>query len=66
MTIEDVKLFTYYFFHVGVEIEIPEKHLSKIADSMTEWEEIADKLKLRARDVEEIKTKYPQKLKLQK
>ena len=50
-----------------MNIEVQEKHLGEIADAMAEWEgPIADKLKLRATDVEEIKTKYPQKLKLQK
>ena len=49
-----------------MDTEIPERHLNKIADSMTKWEEIADKFKLRRTDVEEIKAKYPQKLKLQK
>ena len=50
-----------------MDIEIQERHLSDIANLMTEWEgQIADKLKLRANDVEEIKTKYPQKLNLQK
>jgi hypothetical protein len=50
-----------------LDVSIPEGHLSEIADLMTEWEgQISDKLKLRSSDVEEIKTKYPQKLKLQK
>ena len=50
-----------------MDIEIPEEQLNEIADSMAEWEgPIADKLKLRKTDVEEIKTKYPQKLMLQK
>ena len=55
------------FYVLGVDIEIPEEQLNEIADSMAEWEgPIADKLKLRKTDVEEIKTKYPQKLMLQK
>ena len=57
------------FFHVGeiqLDTEIPEKHLSEVADSMTDWEEIANKFNLIASDVEEIKTKHPRKLKLQK
>ena len=49
-----------------MDTEIPERHLNEIADLMAEWEEIADKFKLRKNDVEEIKAKYPQKLKLQK
>ena len=52
---------------IQLDTEVQEKHLGKIADSVVEWEgPIADELKLRASDVEEIKTKYPQKLKLQK
>ena len=55
------------FYVLGVDIEIPEEQLNEIADSIAEWEgPIADKLKLRKTDVEEIKTKYPQKLMLQK
>ena len=58
-------MFNYY--DIELDIEIQESHLSDIANLMTEWEgQIADKLKLRASDVEEIKTKYPQKLNLQK
>ena len=52
---------------IELDVEIPERHLGEIADLMTEWEgQISDMLKLRASDVEEIKTKYPQKFKLQK
>ncbi|MCG8622465.1 MAG: hypothetical protein MJE68_10780 [Proteobacteria bacterium] len=41
-------------------------HLGQIADSMVEWEGlIADELKLTPADVADIKTKYPQRLKLQ-
>ena len=55
------------FFHtLGMDLEIPEKQLSEIADSMAEWEEIAVQLKLTLIDVEEIKIKHPQKFKLQK
>ncbi|MCG8625296.1 MAG: hypothetical protein MJE68_25265 [Proteobacteria bacterium] len=50
-----------------MDVEFPERHIGEIADLMTEWEgQISDKLKLRANDVEEIKTKYSRKLKLQK
>ena len=50
-----------------LDIEVKERHLGKIADSMAEWEgPIADELKLRTSDVEEIKTKHHQNLKLQK
>ena len=50
-----------------MDVEIPERHLGEIADLMSEWEgQVSDKLKLRPSDVEEIKTKYPQKLRLQK
>ena len=52
---------------IGVDIEIAEKHIGEIADFMAEWEgPIAENLKLRKSDVEEIKAKYPQKLNLQK
>ena len=52
---------------IQLDAEVQEKHLGEIADSMAEWEgPIADKLKLRASDVEEIKTNYPRKFKLQK
>ena len=59
-----------FYYDVGaidLDVEIPERRLGEIADLMTEWEgQISDKLKLRASDVEEIKTKYTHKLKLQK
>ena len=49
-----------------LNIEVQEKYLGDIADSVNEWEgQIADKLKLKASDVEDIKKKYPQKFKLQ-
>ena len=52
---------------IGVDIEIAGKHIGEIADFMAEWEgPIAENLKLRKSDVEEIKAKYPQKLNLQK
>ena len=52
---------------IQLDTEVQEIHLGKIADSMTEWEgPIADRLELTASDVEEIKTKHQQKLKLQK
>ena len=52
---------------IQLDSEVQEKHIGEIADSMAEWEgPIADKLTLRASDVEEIKTKHQQKLKLQK
>ena len=51
---------------IQLDIEVQESHLGEIADSMTEWEgSIADKLKLKARDVANIKTEYPKKLNLQ-
>ena len=49
-----------------LDIEVQERHLGEIADSMTEWEGlIADKLKLNPSDVANIKKKYPQMLMLQ-
>ena len=52
---------------IHLDSEVEEKHLGEVADSMTEWEgPIADNLKLRASNVEEIKAKYPQNLMLQK
>ena len=46
--------------------EVQSRYLGKIADMMVEWEgPIADVLKLTASDVADIKTKYPQRLKLQ-
>ena len=46
--------------------KIQSKHLGQIAESMVEWEgSIADGLKLTESDVADIKTKYPQRLKLQ-
>ena len=51
---------------IQLDIEVQESHLGEIADSMTEWEgPVADKLKLRASDVANIKTEYPNKLNLQ-
>ena len=48
-------------------MEIPEKHIGEIADFIVEWEgPIAENLRLRRSDIEVIKTKYPQKLNLQK
>ena len=42
------------------------KHLGKIADSMSAWEgKIADELDLAPADVEAIKKKHPNELKLQ-
>ena len=52
---------------IQLDTEVKERYLGKIADSMAEWEgPIADELKLSAIDVEEIKTKHHQNLKLQK
>ena len=49
-----------------LDVEVQESHLGEIADSMAEWEgPIADKLKLRANDVANIKTEHPKKLNLQ-
>ena len=49
-----------------MDIEIKEKQLGKVADSMAEWEgPIADKLKLKSNDVANIKTAHPRKLNLQ-
>ena len=51
---------------IQLDTEVKERHLGEIADSMAEWEgPIADKLKLRANDVANIKTEHPKKLKLQ-
>ena len=42
------------------------KHLGRIADTMAEWEgRISDELGLTKVDVEMIKTKHPNRLKLQ-
>ena len=42
------------------------KHLGRIADSMSAWEgKIADELDLAPADVEAIKRKHPNELKLQ-
>lgn len=46
--------------------EVQLRHLGQIAESMIEWEGlIADELELTPADVEDIKTKHPQSLKLQ-
>ena len=46
--------------------EIQSRHLGQIAEVMCEWEgPIADELKLTECDAADIKTKYPQRLKLQ-
>ena len=46
--------------------EVQFRHLGQISDSMVEWEGlIADDLELTPADVADIKTKYPQSLKLQ-
>lgn len=46
--------------------EVQFQHLGQIAESMVEWEGlIADELKLSPADVEDIKTKHPQRLKRQ-
>ena len=61
------QFFTNFYLVLGVDVEITEKHIGEIADFMAEWEgPIAENLKLRKSDVEEIKAKYPQKLNLQK
>jgi hypothetical protein len=42
------------------------RHVGQIAELMVEWEGlIADELELTPADVADIKTKHPQKLKLQ-
>ena len=52
---------------LGVDTEITEKYIGETADFMAKWEgPIAENLKLRKSDVEEIKAKYPQNLNLQK
>ena len=64
-----VGLFELNTNNVGLmqlDVEVQERHLGEIADSMAEWEGlIADKLKFTASDVASIKTKFPRNLKLQ-
>ncbi len=46
--------------------EVQMRHIGRIAESMVEWEGlIADELELTPADVADVKTKHPQKLKLQ-
>ena len=46
--------------------EVHFRHIGQIAESMVEWEGlIADELELTPADVADIKTKHPQRLKLQ-
>ena len=46
--------------------KVQSRHLGRIAELMVEWEgSIADELKLTESDVADIKTKHPQRLKLQ-
>ena len=49
-----------------LNIEVPPRHVGRIADSMKEWEGcISDELDLDECDVAAIKTQHPGKLKLQ-
>ena len=49
-----------------LDAEVQEKHIGKIADSMSEWEgRIAEELELNGHNIAYIKEKYDKKLNLQ-